>query len=108
MTATASDELAQRAQLRSMPIARLLISCDDRRGIVAAVSRCLADAGANIIQSDQYSTDPEGGRFFMRLEFQIGAAGLDELPARFGEVAQRFGMEVRLSHSGERKRVALM
>ena len=43
-------------------IARLLISCADRRGIVAAVSSCLTECGANIVQSDQHSTDPEGGR----------------------------------------------
>jgi formyltetrahydrofolate deformylase len=91
-----------------MPIARLLISCADRRGIVAAVSRCLAQAGANIIQSDQYSTDPEGGQFFMRLEFQIDGDELTALPARFGAVAGEFGMEFGISHSGQRKRVALM
>ena len=36
---------------------RLLISCPDRPGIVAAVSRFLFEAGANIVRSDQYSTD---------------------------------------------------
>jgi formyltetrahydrofolate deformylase len=91
-----------------VPIARLLISCADRRGIVAAVSRCLTEGGANIIQSDQYSTDPEGGRFFMRLEFQIGERGLDALPGRFAAVAEEFEIEFRLTHSGQRKRVALM
>jgi formyltetrahydrofolate deformylase len=90
------------------PIARLLISCADRGEIVAAVSGALAQAGANIVQSDQYSTDPEGGQFFMRLEFRLGADGLDTLPARFSEVAQRFGMTYRLAHSDQRKRVALM
>jgi formyltetrahydrofolate deformylase len=72
------------------------------------VSRCLADAGANIIQSDQYSTDPEGGQFFMRLEFQLDDGGLAVLPDRFAPVAERFGMEFQLTHSGQRKRVALM
>jgi formyltetrahydrofolate deformylase len=58
---------------------------------VAAVCSCLAQAGANIIQSDQYSTDPEAGRFFMRLEFQLGSVGLDRLTARFRPIAERFG-----------------
>jgi formyltetrahydrofolate hydrolase len=40
---------------------RLLVSCPDRPGIVVAVSRFLYEAGANILTSDQYSTDPEGG-----------------------------------------------
>jgi formyltetrahydrofolate deformylase len=91
-----------------MPIARLLIACADREHIVAAVSGCLSDGGANIIQSDQYSTDPAGGRFFMRLEFSIDAADLEALPARFAAVAERFGITFSLTHSGERKRVALM
>lgn len=88
--------------------ARLLISCADRPGIVAAVSQLLAQEGANITTSDQYTTDPWGGEFFMRIEFQIpedARAGLEE---RFAEVADRFGMEWRLSPPGERKRVALM
>jgi formyltetrahydrofolate deformylase len=109
MSTTTSNTLAPREPEPSpWPIARLTISCEDGEGIVAAVSRCLADAGANIIQSDQYSTDPEGGQFFMRLEFKIDAAGLQALPDRFAEVADRFGMQFKLSHSAERKRVALM
>ncbi|TGV29443.1 ACT domain-containing protein, partial [Mesorhizobium sp. M00.F.Ca.ET.186.01.1.1] len=51
--------------------ARMLISCPDRAGIVAAVSNFLFQQGANIVQSDQYTTDPETGRFFMRIEFHL-------------------------------------
>jgi formyltetrahydrofolate deformylase len=92
----------------SPAIARLLISCADRQTIVAGVSGCLAECGANIVSSDQYSTDPEGGEFFMRLEFQIEPDDLQKLQERFVEVAERFGMTYRLTHSGQRKRVALM
>ena len=49
--------------------ARLLIDCADRPGIVAAVSGFLFEQGANIVSSHQYSSDPTGGRFFMRTEF---------------------------------------
>ena len=38
---------------------------------MAAVSSFLERQGANIFQSDQYSTDPEGGAFFMRVEFHL-------------------------------------
>jgi formyltetrahydrofolate hydrolase len=48
--------------------ARLLIGCADRPGIVAAVSGFLFERGANIVSSHQYSTDPTGGRFFLRTE----------------------------------------
>lgn len=87
---------------------RLLASCADQPGIVAAVSRFLHDAGANIIQSDQYSSDPFGGTFFIRMEF----AGTDEvvkdLAERFGVVAERFGMTWRFGNPGRPKRVAIL
>ena len=51
--------------------ATLTISCPDRKGIVAAVSQFLHNHGANIIHSDQHSTDPQGGLFFMRMEFHL-------------------------------------
>jgi formyltetrahydrofolate deformylase len=101
---TAGDEQGRGA----LPIARLLISCADRRGIVAAVSRTLSDAGANIIQSDQYSTDPEGGQFFMRLEFRIEPHALSGFETRFQDVANEFGMQFSVTHAAQRKRVALM
>jgi formyltetrahydrofolate deformylase len=88
--------------------ARLLISCPDRPGIVAAVSRFLADEGANILQSDQYSTDPEHGSFFMRIEFRIAGAPRTGFDERFQNIAGRFGMDWRVWHTGERKRIALM
>ncbi len=37
--------------------ARLLISCPDQTGIVAAVTGFLHARGANIVTLDQYSTD---------------------------------------------------
>ena len=90
--------------------ARLLVSCPDGHGIVAAVAGLLSELGANIVASDQHSTDPEGGRFFLRMEFHL--AGLDAaravLERRFGEeIAARFEMDWRLSYPAEAKRVAL-
>jgi formyltetrahydrofolate deformylase len=91
--------------------ARLLVRCPDRPGIVAAVSGFLHAQGANIHQSDQYSTDPEGGTFFLRQVFYLrGLSGaLEELARGFGaEVAQRFGMNWTLHDASVPKRVALM
>ena len=51
--------------------ARLLISCQDRPGIVAAVSQFLYSHGANVLNSSQHSTDPSGGTFFMRMVFYL-------------------------------------
>src|SRR5260370_34749945 len=60
---------------RYADVGRLVITCPDRPGIVAAVSEFLFEAGANITESQQYSTDPFGGTFFLRVEFHLG--GLD-------------------------------
>jgi formyltetrahydrofolate deformylase len=88
---------------------RLLVSCPDRPGIVAAVSRFLFDAGANIVRSDQYSSDPWGGTFFLRMEFTLGAERRAGLAERFGlAVADRFDMTWRLWCAADRKRVAIM
>jgi formyltetrahydrofolate deformylase len=59
----------------------LLITCPDRPGIVAAVSRFLYDSGANIVESQQYSTNPVGGTFFLLVEFHLPglASRLDDL-----------------------------
>jgi formyltetrahydrofolate deformylase len=91
--------------------ARLLISCPDRPGIVAAVSGFLFRHGANIVSSDQHSTDPEGGRFFMRMEFSTSGMDLhgEELEDALRlDVADRFEMSWRISHPGDRKRVAIL
>ena len=65
--------------------ARMLISCPDRPGIVAAVSQFLYEHGANIVQSDQYTMDPEGGMFFIRFEFDLTDYG-----TRAAGAARRF------------------
>ncbi|WP_400162553.1 formyltetrahydrofolate deformylase [Brevibacillus sp. TJ4] len=89
--------------------ARMLISCEDRPGIVAAVSHFLFEQGANIVQSDQYTTDPEAGRFFMRIEFDLInlTERLDAIKSSFAPVAHSFGMEWSLVEAKKRKKVAI-
>ncbi len=91
--------------------ARLLITCPDRPGIVSAVTTFLFQRGANITELDQHSTDPSGGKFFMRLEFQtpdlkVSREGL--LAAFASEVAQRFQMDWRIAFAADRPRLALL
>lgn len=108
--------------------ARLLIGCADRPGIVAAVSGFLFDQGANIVSSQQYSTDPTGGRFFLRTEFFLPApsrpsdtasggeprddhfeALREQLHTSFArEVAARFAMDWQIRWWGQRRRVAIL
>ena len=47
----------------------LLISCEDRKGIVAAVANSIASQDCNIVENAQYGDSPTG-RFFMRIAFQ--------------------------------------
>jgi formyltetrahydrofolate deformylase len=111
MTATTEAPAAQTTpqQRAPTPTLRLLISCSDKPGIIAAVSRFLFEFGANIVRSDQYSTDPEGGTFFLRMEFTLGEERRDGFAERFGlAVAEPFGMTWRLWDSAERKRVAVL
>jgi formyltetrahydrofolate deformylase len=88
---------------------RLLITCPDRHGIVAAVAGFLARSGANIISSDQHSTDPEGGEFFMRMEFTLEHGDLSSLGHAFAqEVAEQLDMRWRLTDAGHPKRVGVL
>lgn len=89
--------------------ARLLISCPDQPGIVASVSNYLFSKGANIVHSSQHSTDPMGGMFFMRVEFDLPELQHKsaELEAEFAEIASRFQMEYRFSYAYKLKRMAI-
>jgi formyltetrahydrofolate deformylase len=74
---------------------------------VAAISGFLHARGANIVHSDQHSTDPEGGRFFMRMVFTLHEP-VEELAAAFGrEVAPDLGGEWRVADAGVAKRMAI-
>ena len=90
--------------------ARLTISCPDQKGIVAAVSQFLHTHGANIIHSDQHSTDPSGGTFFMRMEFHLDGLDLARgaFERAFAEVAAPFGMDWRVWYSAQPKRMAVL
>ncbi len=88
---------------------RLLIHCPDRHGIVAAVAGFLAGSGANITSSDQHSTDPEGGEFFMRMEFTLEHGELAALGRAFAqEVGERLDMRWRLTDADAPKRMILL
>ena len=91
--------------------ARLLITCEDKPGIVQAVSSFLYHQGANITALDQYATAAQGGRYFMRVEFE-----LDNLQSRkesiiqtfAANVAERYGMQWRLALVSDVKKVGIL
>jgi len=89
--------------------ARMLISCPDRSGIVATVSQFLHEHGANIVQSDQFTMNPEGGMFFIRFEFDLNDLET-ELPLiveDFSRVADRFDMKWSTFRASRKKRLAI-
>lgn len=91
--------------------ARLLITCADKPGIVSAVTTFLYNHGANITALDQHTTDPEGGLFFLRLEFQtphLDMSGSSLERAFTDAVAKPFNMEWRISYAANVKRVAVL
>jgi len=71
----------------------LLFQCQDRKGIVAKISDFIFKIGGNIITADQHSTDPEGGYFFIRVEFVLdnGQYSRQGLVLAFKPVAGEFG-----------------
>jgi formyltetrahydrofolate deformylase len=103
---TTHTEDAAREQAVTM---RLVVTCPDRVGIVAAVARFLAEAGANIESSHQYSSDPRDGTFFLRMQFVVPSAARSDLAERFGpEVAEGFGMSWSIDDVRNRKRIAVL
>jgi formyltetrahydrofolate deformylase len=91
-------------------VGRLVVSCVDGPGIVSKISTFLHRRGANILQSDQYSTGPRGGRFFLRIVFHLPGlpaelAGLERAFA--AEVAHPLGARFQLRDASVPTRVAL-
>jgi formyltetrahydrofolate deformylase len=89
-------------------LATLLVTCPDRRGIVAALAQLLAGHGANILDSDQHS-DLAAGLFFQRLRCDLSELSTDRgtLERALGEVATRFHMQLRVSYGDRKKKIAI-
>jgi formyltetrahydrofolate deformylase len=86
----------------------LSISCPDRRGIVAEVTRFLFERNCNILDSQQFG-DRGNGRFFLRVhclsEGGIAIAGLEK---EFAAIAGRFEMDAQFFDSARKTRVLIM
>ncbi|OWV84219.1 formyltetrahydrofolate deformylase [Rhizobium sp. R635] len=86
----------------------LTVSCKSTRGIVAAISGCLAQKGCNIIDASQFD-DIENTKFFMRVTFvsEEGATH-EEIREGFAKVAKQFEMNFELVDASRRMKVILM
>jgi formyltetrahydrofolate deformylase len=87
---------------------RLLISCPDRKGLIAAISAFIAMHDGNILSADQYVSD--SGTFFMRLEIEGEGFGLGrhEFAGAFAPLARRHEMDWRVYHTDTPKRMAIL
>lgn len=89
--------------------ATILVSCPDRRGLVAALAQLLYGHGINILDSDQH-TDSTANQFFQRIHLDLSEMHADRitLERAVTEVATRFSMRWRIAYGDRRKRVAIL
>jgi len=86
----------------------LTVSCQDKPGLVFAVSSFLVQHSGNIRQSQQFD-DRRNDAFFMRVHFDVaGQVGLDELRAGFRPVAESFRMSWELVDASTPTRLLIM
>ena len=85
--------------------ATVLISCPDRKGLVAAIANLLYELGANILHADQH-LDRGAGMFFQRIQFEV--PDMADLRAVIGRKCESLGMTFRLIWADQRKRTAIL
>ncbi|MCX5743083.1 MAG: formyltetrahydrofolate deformylase [Proteobacteria bacterium] len=86
--------------------ATLLVSCPDRKGIVASLAQLLYGQGANILDADQHS-DEVAGMFFQRIRFDATDLDRAALEVALAPLAAEFGMAYRLVYKETVRRVAI-
>ncbi|HTU13391.1 MAG TPA: formyltetrahydrofolate deformylase [Allosphingosinicella sp.] len=84
----------------------LTLSCEDRPGLVAAVTSMLFENQGNILEAQQFD-DLETGRFFMRVLFDLPGES-DDLRERFAALAEHHAMDWTLRRRDTRKKVMLL
>jgi formyltetrahydrofolate deformylase len=87
----------------------LLLSCPDRRGIVAGVSAFISQHGGNILHADEHG-DHSTNTFLMRVEFDPASfdVPLEQFGQHFLQIATEFKMQWRLALSDTRQRMAIL
>ncbi|RHW25854.1 formyltetrahydrofolate deformylase [Nocardioides immobilis] len=85
----------------------LTLTCPEAPGIVFAVSRFVMEHGGNISASQQFD-DRLTDRFFMRVQFRLDGAGVEQLRQEFAPVASQFAMAWQLHDVRTPTRTLLM
>lgn len=88
--------------------ATLLISCPDKKGIVASVANFLYQHNANILHADEHQ-DSELNLFFLRTEWDLADFKInkEEFNNLFSSLAQQFQMEWKVVYSDHKPKIAL-
>ena len=88
----------------------LVVDGPDRSGIVETVSALIARNKGNIVSLDQFSTDPEEGRFYQRVVFHRPefVAAQPEIEADIEATLAPLGMRWKLQDMSVRKRMAIL
>jgi len=91
-----------------METAVLLISCPDRKGILAEITGFIANNNGNIIHADQH-IDFQKGIFFMRIEWELEGFLLkkEEIEKAFKPIAEKFNINYQLHFNSEVQNVAV-
>jgi len=69
----------------------LTFVCPDQKGIVHAITGAVVDAGGNITESQQFTSE-DTGRFFMRLQIEASITKSD-FEKQFEKIAEAFQLE---------------
>lgn len=86
----------------------LRVTCPDATGVVHAVTGALAGIGANITESQQFSS-PDSHQFFLRVHFTTPApVSEEELESALAEAAARFSMTLGLQPAQKRTRTLVL
>src|SRR5438128_1901280 len=87
----------------------LLITCPDRKGLVATISDFVFRHNGNIIHADEHG-DSESGLFLMRVEFDPSEFDIKfpEFSKYFAPIAEKYQMNWRLAQSSHRPRMAIL
>jgi formyltetrahydrofolate deformylase len=86
----------------------LLVSCPDRKGVVASIAEFIFRHNGNILFADEHG-DAETNLFLTRVEFDFTDFDFDltEFSEHFSPIAREFAMQWRLAHSADRSRIAV-
>ena len=87
----------------------LLISCPDRKGIVATISDFVFRHNGNILHADEHA-DEESNLFLMRVEFDPAEFDIDlaDFSRHFTPIADKFEMQWRVARSNYRPKMIIL